>query len=158
MAHRRRLVLVGVCLLVAVAFAAIYARIDASHHPGGVGTYQTARLKLGDKTIYMDIADNPDKMHLGLGGRRSLAADRGMIFIYGDSGQRCFWMKDMEFPIDILWLDAQKKVGHIEKSLDPDTYPQSYCPDVATRYVVELQSGVSQAAGIKSGDSLEFEL
>lgn len=123
-----------------------------------VGVYQTTRLALSDRLVTMDIADSAPKMSLGLGGRRSLSADKGMVFAYVGTGQRCFWMKDMKFSIDILWLDAQKKVGHIEKSLSPDTYPQSYCPDVAAQYVVELQAGTSEVAGVKVGDSLDFDL
>ena len=165
MGYKQRLLAVSACLLIVVLAIAMYLRIAASDSQmsddvtvANIGTYQTTQLKLGDKLVTMDIADTPDKMRLGLGGRQSLAADRGMVFVYAGTGQRCFWMKDMKFSIDILWLDAQRKVGHIEKSLSPDTYPQTYCPDVATQYVVELPAGASEADGIKVGDSLGFEL
>lgn len=121
-------------------------------------SYKATTLRMDGRTFVLDIADTPAQQQLGLGERDSLAANRGMVFPYADSGQRCFWMKDMRFAIDIIWLDAQKRVGHIEKSVSPDSYPQTYCPDMAARYVVELQAGMADAAGIKVGDSLLLEL
>lgn len=124
----------------------------------GVGSYRTVDLRLDSKVFSLDIADTSAKQQRGLGSRDSLAADRGMVFLYADAGQRCFWMKDMRFAIDILWLDAQKRVGHIERSVSPDTYPQTYCPAVAARYVIELQAGMAKTAGIEVGESLPLEL
>jgi uncharacterized protein len=106
----------------------------------------------------LDIADTPALQERGLGGRDGLAVDHGMVFPYSSPSQRCFWMKGMRFSIDIIWLDANKKVGHIEKDLSPDTYPQSYCPEVAAQYVVELQAGAADKLGIADGDKLELQL
>jgi uncharacterized membrane protein (UPF0127 family) len=131
---------------------------DQSNEMTGQLQYQQTNLSVGTRTIELDIADTPAKMHLGLGGRASLATDKGMLFAYTDTGQRCFWMKDMKFSIDILWLDNQKKIGHIEKSLSPDTYPQTYCPNVAAQYVIELQAGTSGVDGLNEGDTLNFNL
>jgi uncharacterized membrane protein (UPF0127 family) len=126
--------------------------------PPEVVSYSTASLKIDSGTFTLDIADTPAKKELGLGKRASLAADRGMVFTYGRPGQQCFWMKGMRFAIDILWLDRQKKVSHIEKSLSPNTYPETYCPDVEAQYVLEIPAGASDKAGIKVGDILPLEL
>jgi uncharacterized membrane protein (UPF0127 family) len=111
--------------------------------------YQTTSLKLGGTTFDLDIADTPAKKELGLGKRPILAVDRGMVFPYDKPGKLCYWMKDMHFAIDILWL---------EKSLSPDTYPQTFCPDELAKYVVELPAGVSDQAGLRAGDILPLDL
>ena len=121
-------------------------------------TYKTTNLKLSSRTIKLDIADTPEKQQLGLGGRNGMAEDRGMVFPSAQPQQLCFWMKDMQFPIDILWLSSDKTVLHIELSLSPDTYPQTYCPDAPAQYVVELTAGMSEKAGVHEGDRLSFDL
>jgi uncharacterized membrane protein (UPF0127 family) len=120
-------------------------------------TYKTVPMVVGDRTFTLDVADTEAKKRLGLGDRDGLAIDKGMVFLYSREGELCFWMKDMRFPIDIIWLDHDKRVVHIEPSLSPDTYPQTYCPSKA-QYVVELAAGETQAAGIQKGSVLDVEL
>jgi uncharacterized membrane protein (UPF0127 family) len=114
-------------------------------------------MKLDNTDYTLDIADTQRKMSLGLGGRDSLTEGTGMLFPYSKEGSQCFWMKNMRFSIDIVWLDAQKKVVNIERSLSPDTYPHTYCPEKAAQYVVEVNAGVTQRAGLKVGDVLQFD-
>lgn len=120
--------------------------------------YRTTSLKLGGATFELDIADTSAKKERGLGGRPALAADRGMVFPYDQAGRLCFWMKGMRFAIDILWLDSAKKVISVEKSLSPNTYPQTFCPDQPAQYVVELPAGASDRVSVKIGDILPLEL
>jgi len=115
-------------------------------------TYQVAHLTAGGREFTLDVADTAGKQHLGLGQRTSLEIGEGMIFVYPKPGERCFWMKDMRFSIDIIWLDADKKVIHVEPSLSPDTYPQTYCPKEGAQYVLELGAGTAGSVGLKVGD------
>lgn len=158
--HKRRQQLLATMILLGVACIGgvgwlVWRNGSAT---GSSVAYETTTLRVDGQAFVLDIADTPAKQNLGLGKRSTLAADRGMVFPYDSAGQRCFWMKDMRFAIDILWLDAQKLVGHIEKSVSPDSYPQTYCPDMAAQYVVELPAGVADKAGIKTGDTLPLDL
>lgn len=126
--------------------------------PTDDSAYRTTSLRLGDTIFDLEVADTAAKKQLGLGKRPVLAANQGMVFLYSKPGKLCFWMKGMRFAIDILWLDSAKKVISIEKSLSPDTYPQTYCPDEPAQYVVELPAGVSERVGVKVGDFLPLEL
>jgi uncharacterized membrane protein (UPF0127 family) len=115
-------------------------------------------VPVGSYRFDLDIADTPELQHKGLGGRSSLTDDHGMIFPYSEAGVQCFWMKDMRISIDIIWVTSDKKVGHIEKSIAPETYPKTYCPEVDAQYVIELSSGMANKADLQIGDTLAIDL
>lgn len=119
-------------------------------------TYATKQLRAGDETFTVQLADTADQQRLGLGNRSDIPPDRGMLFTYATPGERCFWMKDMNFPIDIIWLDDKKRVVHIEAEANPDSYPNTFCPDSPAQYVVELHPGAAQRLGLAEGARLDF--
>jgi uncharacterized protein len=91
-----------------------------------------------------------------LGGRQSLPADDGMLLEFSKSATRCIWMRDMQFPLDIVWLNGDKQVVHIEESVSPRTYPRQYCPPTPAKYVIELNAGTAQTTQITEGQKLNF--
>ena len=91
----------------------------------------------------MEIANTDAERTQGLSGRASLPAGTGLLFVFESPGKYGFWMKDMNFPIDIVWLgDGMLPVG-IEKNVSPDSYPQVFYPPVPVRYVLEVNAGES---------------
>lgn len=78
----------------------------------------------------------------------------GMLFVFGGEGTRCFWMKNMRFPLDIVWLDATARVSAVESDLSPSSYPHMFCHPGS--YVAELNAGQARAAGIVPGGRLGF--
>lgn len=114
-------------------------------------TLQTPRA-----TYYLQVAADQTAQQKGLGGRISLPTNSGMLFWFSGQQQRCFWMKDMQFPLDIIWLDGNKRVVHEERDLSPATYPHTYCPPEPARYVLELNAGQAQRAGIVPDEALTF--
>ena len=68
----------------------------------------------------------------------------------------CFWMKEMNFNLDIIWLNNLKKVDYFQKNLSPLTYPKLYCPPLNSRYVLEMNSGFVNKQHIHIGDKLNF--
>ncbi len=106
------------------------------------------------RMYYLNAATSGTAQELGLGGRNSMAMDRGMLFSYPFDDTRCFWMKGMRFSLDIIWTDTHKKVTHIEKNVAPETYPQQYC--AVGRYIIELNAGQAEEAGITEGQTLTF--
>lgn len=118
-----------------------------------------------EKTIF--INDNPFNVELaetrmekakGLMGREDLSEESGILFVYKEEGIRSFWMKNMNFSIDIIWIDEEKTIISIEKSVPP--CKEEKCPKYEspqkTMYVLEINSGLSEELGIKEGDRLVF--
>lgn len=110
--------------------------------------------------ITAELAVTPAERAQGLMFRDRLDADQGMLFVFDREGLDSFWMLNMRFAIDILWLDKDKRVVHIEAAVPP--CPREPCPSYPTPcpalYVIELQSGCSAAHKIKLGDRLDFFL
>lgn len=103
-----------------------------------------------------DLAQSPEEQAKGLSGRASLSDDKGLMFIFVHSGTQCFWMKDMNFPIDIIWMSSNKEVQHIEENVSPSTYPNAFCPKVDAQYVLEVSAGVASKLNISPGQKLLF--
>ncbi|MCX6719260.1 MAG: DUF192 domain-containing protein [Candidatus Taylorbacteria bacterium] len=118
-------------------------------------TYRIATIYTSKRDIQAEIADTDSKMQLGLGGRSSLARSAGMLFISEPRIQE-FWMKDMYFPIDIVWIDQNKKVIGIIRSLSPDSFPSVVTSGIPVPYVLELNAGKAESFGIATGTVLRF--
>ncbi len=119
------------------------------------GNWRT--LSLRGQKYQLEVADTPDAWTLGLGHRNILPANNGMLFAFKDDAVRCFWMKDTQVMLDMIWLDASRKVLYVQPNVDPASYPQKFCADgQLARYVIELNSNVAQANGVKVGDRLRF--
>lgn len=119
-------------------------------------TYRLADVTAGSKAYRLQVAETTQQQSLGLGKRKTIGGD-GMVFVYSKPQKLCFWMKDMNFAIDMLWLDAAKQVVKLEPQVSPDTYPRvTYCAEA--QYVVELGSGQAQQAGISVGSKLDISL
>jgi len=107
---------------------------------------------LDGRTVHVTVADTESARELGLGGRSGLAPDEGMLFVFPRDGRYAFWMKDMSFSIDIIWLAADGTVVHIEQAISPATYPETFAPETPARYVLELPAGYAKAYTVKVGD------
>ena len=109
--------------------------------------------------ISIQIADTDEKRALGLGQRDFLKPGWGMLFIFNKKEPHGFWMKDMRFPIDIVWLDNYRIV-HIESSVPAPT-PGSrlpiYKPDKSANFVLELNAGEAQRLGLQMGQTLQYQ-
>lgn len=116
--------------------------------------YQSKDLFLNSEILNVDIADTDEKRALGLSGRDDLSG-RGMIFIFEDEEVRGFWMKDMLISIDILWIDSNGVILHIESNVSPDSYPDVFRPNVLAKYVLETDANYMNKKGFKVGDKIE---
>lgn len=108
------------------------------------------------KPIFATVVDIPEARAKGLSGRNSLAANKGMLFIFPDDGIYGFWMKDMLFPIDIVWISADKRVVHVDSGVSPITYPRVFEPPLPVRYVLELPAGKAKEYTIRPSSVVEF--
>ncbi len=100
------------------------------------------------------LAVRPREKQLGLGGLEELPPNHGMLFVFSEPGYHRIWMKDMNFPIDIIWLDSKKKITEIKPDITPDTYPKSFKPQQPAKYILELPAGWSKTHNLKPNDAL----
>lgn len=143
--NRPNQLLVVVCLLLVVTLGFIY-----------LWPSNQSSVFLKGRKFTVDIARTDEARSKGLSGRSSLSGDRAMLFIFDQPGVQCFWMKDMNFSIDILWFDKDQKLIHQEQNVSPSTYPSNFCPEGDAKYVLELKAGVVDSLGLSGGDELEL--
>jgi uncharacterized membrane protein (UPF0127 family) len=113
-------------------------------------------LKSNNKRYTLQVAATTRSQALGLGNRTSLPKNQGMLFVFQKPAVQCFWMKDMHFPIDMVWVSSDRRVEYVESNVSPKTYPHLFCPAVQARYVIELNAGQAKQADIRTGKLLSF--
>ncbi len=112
-------------------------------------------VALPQGSVYAEVVDTPQSRAKGLSGRASLADDEGMLFIFEHPGKYGFWMKDMLFPIDMIWISENGTVMHIERNVSPESYlqnpPKTFINKADAKYVLELAAGRAEKMGVYLG-------
>ena len=109
--------------------------------------------------VHVEIAADDELRAQGLMYRDQLRPGTGMLFLFPEEGEYPFWMKNTRIPLDMIWIDSNRRVAHVTFDVPPcrvDDCP-SYPPNANARYVLEVAGGVARQHGIKAGDSLRFE-
>jgi uncharacterized membrane protein (UPF0127 family) len=111
-------------------------------------------------SITAEVAISDEERQLGLMFREKLNHDQGMIFVFKDEDFHFIWMKNMKISIDILWLDKEKRIVHIERNVAPCKKPPcaSYSSKIPAMYVLEIKAGMADKNQLKLYDRLEFIL
>ncbi len=113
------------------------------------------RVGVGDKTIDLEIANTPEARVQGLSGRESLYG-KAILFVFDKPDSHCFWMKDMKFALDMVWIRDNGVVVTIAPEVSPSTFPQKFCPSEPVKYALEFESGTMKAANISPGATLQI--
>lgn len=113
-------------------------------------------------TILAEVADTTEKRARGLMFRDSLPEDRGMLFTFPEPQHWSFWMKNTRIALDIIWMDRDKKVVHVERNVpgcnrSDDGCPQ-YQPNESALYVLELPAGRADSLRLRRGATLRFQV
>lgn len=115
-------------------------------------------VSVGSKTFYAQVAANDLERKQGLSGTAELAENEGLIMIFNKESDWRIWMKDMNYPIDIVWIDKHKRVVHTVKSAHPNSYPERYyTTPVDAKYVLELPEGSVRKYNIHVGKGANFD-
>ncbi len=111
-------------------------------------------------SVTAELAETPEQRQLGLMFRIGINPDQGMLLVFEEENFFAIWMKNMNFSLDILWLDQEKRIVHIECDVPPcqDDPCPSYSPQIPAMYVLELKAGNVRDHGLKLYDRLEFIL
>ncbi len=115
-------------------------------------------VRIGDAGFNVEIADNAIAQARGLSGRASLPEESGMLFIFSSPAKRGFWMPDMHFPLDMVWIKGDLVVG-VTENVPPAGFgePQIYYPPEPVDRVLEINAGLSKKYGFKAGDTVVLE-
>lgn len=119
------------------------------------------RVKIKTLDVNAKVAASIEDQKKGLGKRESMPLNEGLIFVFDNVGPYSFWMKDMQFAIDIIWLDEGKKVVDLVANAPAqpgksDRDLTLYKPRASAKYVLEVNAGLSSLNNIAVGDLAEF--
>ncbi|MBU2539753.1 DUF192 domain-containing protein [Patescibacteria group bacterium] len=118
---------------------------------------KTAVVCFGNNCFAVKIANNPTTRELGLMFRKSLDENQGMLFIFPKEETYSFWMKNTSIPLDIIWINQNKKVVFISKNNQPCKI--NPCPlinqSIPAKYVLEINGGLSDKINLKVSDKIE---
>lgn len=118
--------------------------------------YQYRYLYLQESRFSVQIARTPEERARGLSGVKLLAKDQGMLFVYDHPVVSCFWMHDMHFSIDMIWVSQNLKVLALQPRVSPSSYPHLFCTPIPARYGLEVPSGTTYELDVRVGDTLHF--
>ena len=111
-------------------------------------------IKINQEDFTVQIATTPSQLSKGLSNRKELCQNCGMLFVFPNSQILTFWMKDTLIPLDMIFIDQNKKIVNIvtakvgDLSIKYSTTPALYC--------LELNAGKALELNLKNGDSIEL--
>lgn len=116
--------------------------------------HEKALITIASTTIAVEIADTEEKRQKGLGGRAFLGENEGMLFVFPESSTYGFWMKDMQFALDFIWIDEHFSIADITENISPDTFPEIFTPALPVRYILELSAGFVRKNNLQKGSAV----
>lgn len=151
--HRNRgaVFIVGGVVITIFSFFALYVVPKIFEPP--------RKLYIGSGVFDTKLALNTSSREKGLAGVNQLASDEALLMVFERESHWGIWMKDMKFPIDIVWLDETKKVVHIVKNASPEASTgKTFMPSKPARYVLELPAGTVDSRTINLNSLAIFQI
>jgi len=109
-------------------------------------------LRINGAVFFTDIADSETERREGLSRKEGLPLDHGLLFEFGTNDYHGIWMREMRFPIDVIWFDENFVVVGVKHSFKPDDFPSVAYPDAPARYVLEINAGLAREFNIEVGN------
>ncbi len=144
---KRLRIVIGIIAIGLLAGGFLYERAQESG----------AQVSLDGKRYALAVARTDAEREKGLSGRATMAPNTGMIFEFDTPGVYCFWMQDMHFNIDMVWLDGASKVIKTQQNATPASYPAMFCPPTDATWVLELPANTISTRHIDVGDQLKLQ-
>jgi len=123
--------------------------------------YRQAKVTVNGMVLVADISATNEQRTKGLSVKDALAENEAMLFVFDNEAEHTFWMQNMRFPIDIIWINSNKTVVHIEHNLQPCGYGllcPTYKPSQDSLYVLETVGGFVEKHDVVQGTQIQFEL
>ncbi len=114
-------------------------------------------LKIKDAAITVEVADTSGKRAKGLSGRNSIDENKGMLFVFDESGYYSFWMKDILISLDFVWI-SKGQIVQINENVRPEDYPppKFFTPKSPVDSVLEVNAGTVKRFNLQVGDKISF--
>jgi uncharacterized protein len=150
-----------------ISFSQLYAfNLQSNNNTSAIGAdffpnYKKTTISINGINVTLAIASSDEQRIRGLSGIEKMNENEGMLFLFDKPSKQGFWMNKMNFPIDIIWLNSNNKVVHIEKQLEPCKLFLAcpvYNPEVDSLYVIELRSGFADNHSIKNDMIINFDV
>lgn len=164
-APRTTLILIGIILLVAAGIFTLSLVQHFDNQPGSpflerksaqdlLATLPVATMQVGGENFQVFIAETSEDRQQGLSFVESLGDREGMLFVFDTTDMYRFWMKDMNFSLDIIWLDDAGVIVDIASQVTLESYPELFAPVMPARYVLEVNAGTVEQLFLKKGDQI----
>jgi uncharacterized membrane protein (UPF0127 family) len=114
-------------------------------------------VTINSQKIVVEVADTNQARTQGLSGRKCIGQDEGMLFVFNQPGFYAFWMKDMKFAIDIVWIATDHRVIGLKRDALPSSYPQKYVNQGnPAQYVLEIAANRANSLVITPSTTVVF--
>ena len=155
--YEKPMLVIRIFLLIVVAGLAMWFVSGVLTKQKEAKIYISNRFE--SRIFLANVADTEEKQNQGLSGTLKLDPDRALLMVFPHKDRWGIWMKDMNYPIDVAWLDESQGIVHVEHSMRPDSYPESvYRPKRPSKYVVELPAGTLGRMNVRVGDKIRIEM
>jgi uncharacterized membrane protein (UPF0127 family) len=153
----KKLIIVYVVLIVAVILLAV---TRAGGNLLSLLPLKQATAEIGESKINLIVAKSDEDRIKGLSGRQSLDKNQGMLFVFDKKDKYSFWMKGMNFPLDIIYIDNTRVVDlfeNVPNKIDNAPNLTHYIPSTPANYVLEVNAGEAKRLNIKKGTELTLK-
>lgn len=143
-------------LFIGTAILAVGALVLISNKPEEE-TQTTTQIFLPNTTLTATILDTDASREKGLSGLTGLKKDKAVIMVFNQPGRYGIWMKEMDFPIDVIWLNQDKKIVHLVSNMTPDSYPKTFIPPLEAQFIIEANVGTIAKNNLKVGETVRTD-
>lgn len=152
-----------IILVIGIMFAIFIAFIFIQFNPFGKTASTTganpSTVTINDQTFNVSIAETEEEKQKGLSGIDSLPMNEGKLFMFEKPDLYAFWMKDMKFPIDIIFINGDTIVSITENAKPVETGDlPTYQPTEPSDKALEINAGLSKKYNFKPGDKVAIEI
>jgi uncharacterized protein len=120
---------------------------------------KVTQVQLNDQVFKVQIAKTDQEKQIGLSNTKKLPQDQGMLFLFSNPGFYSFWMKEMKFPIDIIYINGNRVTTIIKNALPPSDSVSltTYQPKEKSDKVLEVNAGLADKYNIREGSVIKIE-
>lgn len=115
-------------------------------------------VHVGEIPMRVEIADTDEERVQGLSGRAQLGDTDGFLFVFPKPDRYGFWMKDMQFAVDIIWISKELVVVGVDRNVQPSSYPHMFRPPQPVQFVIETNANYTETFGIGVGKKVRLPL
>jgi uncharacterized protein len=117
---------------------------------------RTNLIEIGGISVRVVIAETASQRTAGLSIYDGLGEREGMLFMFPKQDYHGIWMKNMKFPIDVIWINDAYQIVHIVTDMEPESYPEVFTPKLKAKYVLEVPAGFVERFSISESSYVAF--